>query len=154
MDELHYLNYCGSIYRKSQLFIKAALTDRNMNFSDAMVLIHVCANPGTIQDEISINLSIDKSVVARSLKILVSSGLVTRQEDPTNQRVKKVYPTESAEEFILFWNKVITQWNKTILAGLSPEERIAAVETSYKIKTAAISANIQNEIKQIESVTT
>jgi DNA-binding MarR family transcriptional regulator len=150
MEELHYLNYCGAIYRKSQLFIKAALSDRNMNFSDAMVLIHVCANAGTIQDDIAINLSMDKSVVARSIKVLVSSGLVTRQEDPSNQRVKKVYATESAEEFTLFWNKIIAKWNKTILASLTQEERTAAVETSYKIKMAAISADIQNEIKEIE----
>ena len=150
MEELYFLNYCGAIYRKSQLYIKAALSDRNMSFSDAMVLIYVSANPGTIQDDIGINLSIDKSVVARSIKSLVALGLLTRTDDVSNQRVKKVYTTEAAKEFSTYWNKIISQWNKTILADLTPEERSMVIDANYKIKVSAIAADIQNEIKQIK----
>jgi len=150
MEELYFLNYCGAIYRKSQLYIKAALSDRNMSFSDAMVLIYVSANPGTIQDDIGSNLSIDKSVVARSIKSLVALGLLTRTEDASNQRVKKVYTTEAAKEFSTYWNKIISQWNKTILADLTPEERSIVIDANYKIKVSAIAADIQNEIKQIK----
>ena len=150
MEELYFLNYCGAIYRKSQLYLKAALSDRNMSFSEAMVLIYVSANPGTIQDDIGINLSIDKSVVARSIKTLEASGLLTRTEDVSNQRVKKVYATEAAKEFRTYWNKIIYQWNKTILADLSLEERRMVVDANYKIKASAIAADIQNEIKQIK----
>ena len=150
MEELYFLNYCGAIYRKSQLYIKAALSDRNMSFSDAMVLIYVSANPGTIQDDIGSNLSIDKSVVARSIKSLVALGLLTRTDDVSNQRVKKVYTTEAAKEFSTYWNKIISQWNKTILADLTPEERSIVIDANYKIKISAIAANIQNEIKQIK----
>ena len=150
MEELYFLNYCGAIYRKSQLYIKAALSDRNMSFSDAMVLIYVSANPGTIQDDIGSNLSIDKSVVARSIKSLVALGLLTRTDDVSNQRVKKVYTTEAAKEFSTYWNKIISQWNKTILADLTPEEQSMVIEANYKIKVSAIAADIQNEIKQIK----
>jgi len=150
MEELYFLNYCGAIYRKSQLYIKAALSDRNMSFSDAMVLIYVSANPGTIQDDIGSNLSIDKSVVARSIKSLVALGLLTRTDDVSNQRVKKVYTTEAAKEFSTYWNKIISQWNKTILADLTPEERSIVIDANYKIKISAIAADIQNEIKQIK----
>jgi DNA-binding MarR family transcriptional regulator len=150
MEELYFLNYCGAIYRKSQLYIKAALSDRNMSFSDAMVLIYVSANPGTIQDDIGSNLSIDKSVVARSIKSLEALGLLTRTEDVSNQRVKKVYATEAAKEFKTYWNKIISQWNKTILADLTPEERSMVIDANYKIKISAIAADIQNEIKQIK----
>lgn len=150
MEELYFLNYCGAIYRKSQLYLKAALSDRNMNFSEAMVLIYVSANAGTIQEDIGNNLSINKSVVARSIKTLVGLGLLTRTEDVSNQRVKKVYATEAAKEFRTYWNKIIYQWNKTILADLTPEERSMVVNANYKIKASAIAADIQNEIKQIK----
>ena len=150
MEELYFLNYCGAIYRKSQLYIKAALSDRNMSFSEAMVLIYVSANAGTIQEDIGSNLSIDKSVVARSIKSLVALGLLTRTEDVSNQRVKKVYTTEAAKEFRTYWNKIIYQWNKTILADLTPEERSIVIDANYKIKISAIAADIQNEIKQIK----
>ncbi|MBK1812788.1 winged helix-turn-helix transcriptional regulator [Clostridium sp. YIM B02505] len=150
MEELYFLNYFGAIYRKSQLYIKAALADRNMSFSEAMVLIYVSANPGTIQDDIGTNLSIDKSVVTRSIKNLVALGLLTRTEDSTNQRVKKVYATEAAKEFRIYWNKLIKQWNETLLADLTPEERSIVVSASYKIKTSAITADIQEEVKKIK----
>jgi hypothetical protein len=40
--------------------------------------------------------------------------------------------------------------NKTILADLTPEERSMVVDANYKIKLAAIAADIQDEIKQLK----
>ena len=73
--------------------------------------------------------------MARSIKSLVSLGLLTRTDDAANQRVKKVYVTEvteAAKEFKVYWTKVVNQWNQTILADLTPEERtiIAALRPS------------------------
>ena len=89
MEELYFGSYYGALYRKTQLYLRAALSDRNMSFSEAIVLIYVYGNPGTIQDNIAFGLSIDKSVVARSIKSLVALGFLTRTEDITNQRVKR-----------------------------------------------------------------
>jgi len=150
MDELYFGSYYGALYRKTQLYLRAALSDRNMSFSEAIVLIYVYGNPGTIQDNIAIGLSIDKSVVARSIKSLVALGFLIRTEDAANLRVKKVYVTESAKEFKTYWHKVVHQWNQTILADLTPEERSMVVGANYKIKESAIAADIEMEIKKLD----
>ena len=150
MEELFFGSYYGVLYRKTQLYLRTALSSRNMSFSEAIVLIYVYSNPGTIQDDIAIGLSIDKSVVARSIKSLIALGLLIRTEDATNLRVKKVFITEAAYEFKAYWNKVVNQWNQTILADLTPEERTKVVDAVYKIKESAIAADIQKEIEQIK----
>lgn len=150
MKELYFSRCYGFLYRKTQLYFRAALADRNMGFSEAIVLMYVYDNPGTIQDNIASGLSINKSAVARSIKCLVALGFLTRTEDMDNQRVKKVYVTEATEEFKVYLNKVINQWNQIILSDLTPEERTIVVSANYKMKEAVMAADIQKEIEKIK----
>ena len=150
MVELYFGSYYGALYRKTQLYLRASLSDSNMSFSEAIVLMYVDANPGTIQDNIASGLSIDKSVVARSVKSLVELGLLTRTEDIDNQRVKKVYATKASQGFKSYWTKVVHQWNEIIFADLTTEERNMVVNANYKIKESALAADIQKEMKKIK----
>jgi DNA-binding MarR family transcriptional regulator len=140
----------GAIFRKTQLYLKAALTDQIINnTSEAIILMYVFDNPGTIQDDIANGLSIDKSVVARSIKSLVEIGYLIRKEDKSNQRVKKVYVTEAAEDFKHYWDKVVYQWEQVILANLSSDERNIVLNANLKIKESTISADILETLDKI-----
>lgn len=138
----------GAIFRKTQLYLKAALTDQIINnTSEAIILMYVFDHPGTIQDDIASGLSIDKSVVARSIKSLVEIGYLIRKEDKSNQRVKKVYVTEAAEDFKQYWDKIVYQWEQVILADLNPDERNIVVNANIKIKESVLSTNIHEILR-------
>jgi DNA-binding MarR family transcriptional regulator len=150
MKELYFSRYYGLLYRKTQLYFRAALADRNMSFSEAIVLMYVYDNPGTIQDNIASGLSIDKSAVARSIKSLVALGFLTRTEDVDNQRVKKVNVTNLAEELKVYLDKAVDRWNQIIFSDLTPEERTLVVRANYKMKETVMAADIQKEIEKIK----
>lgn len=149
MKELYFSRYYGFLYRKTQLYFRAALADRNISFSEAIVLMYVYDNPGTIQDNIASGLSIDKSAVARSIKSLVALGFLTRTEDVDNQRVKKVNVTKITEELKVYLDKVVNQWNEIIFSDLTAEERTMVVSANHKMKEAVMATDIQKEIEKI-----
>ena len=95
MHTIHFGRWFGSLYRKTQTYMKESFKTLGLGFSDSIVLVTVCIHEGISQDEISSRLAIDKAVTAKSVKNLESKGLITREVNSANQRIKKVFPTSA-----------------------------------------------------------
>lgn len=94
VDITHYGEIVGIAYRKFQTYVNTRLIKFNISFSEYMILIKVYEKEGLSQDDISTLLYIDKSMVARNLKLLEEKNFIQRISGVSNKRVKHVYPTD------------------------------------------------------------
>ena len=86
------------------------------------LVLSICRNPGSSQDELAKNICIDKSGVARALAALESKGFVERKTDPENKRRTLVFPTEKMTESLPVVRSITSEWNKLVAEGISEEE--------------------------------
>lgn len=87
-------------------------------------LIHaVRKHPGITQKELSAQMGVDKSAVARQVANLISKGYLTRAENPADGRSQLVYPTEKANSLKSSRAHVEAEFYEWLLEELSDNER-------------------------------
>lgn len=91
----------------------------------------VCRDPGISQEELSRELCLHKSNVARHLAFLEDYGYIKREKSAADKRELLVYPTEKMTEFLPHLRAVSREWNSYLTEGLSDEE----LESFYSIMT-------------------
>jgi DNA-binding MarR family transcriptional regulator len=74
---------------------------------------------GLSQDELSRRVGVDKSNTSRALAKLESYGLIRRESDLENHRVKRVYLEAKAREIKNEFIKIQEKWNSILVAGFS-----------------------------------
>lgn len=89
----------------------------------ARFLIEISGAPGISQDGLSQKLGVDKSNVTRQAAFLEEGGYLTRESDPADKRVLRLYATEKALALIEPLKKETQQWEHTLLDTLSPGEQ-------------------------------
>lgn len=71
-----------------------AFMDRiGMHRAQAILLCTVCAAEGLTQSEIATRLAVQGATVTSMLQRMEEAGLITRQRDPDDNRLVRVYPT-------------------------------------------------------------
>jgi DNA-binding MarR family transcriptional regulator len=74
---------------------------------------------GLSQDELSRRVGVDKSNTSRALTKLEFYGLIRRESDLENHRVKRVYLETKAREIKNEFMKIQEKWNSIVVAGFS-----------------------------------
>ena len=74
---------------------------------------------GLSQDELSRRVGVDKSNTSRALAKLERYGLIRRESDLKNHRVKRVYLEPKAREIKNEFIKIQEKWNTVLVAGFS-----------------------------------
>ncbi len=74
---------------------------------------------GLSQDELSRRVGVDKSNTSRALTKLEFYGLIRRESDLKNHRVKRVYLEPKAREIQNEFIKIQEKWNAALVAGFS-----------------------------------
>ena len=116
MGNFNITSRCASAYR-DEMLSEFGLTDAQYPY-----VLRVTRSPGITQDELSRQLCIHKSNVARQVAILEQNGFLSRAEDSSDRRIRHLYPTEKATELIPKIREVLRAWNKFVMADLSEEE--------------------------------
>ena len=83
---------------------------------------------GASQEELASMLYLDKAVVTRSLASLEQKGMVHREQDGRDRRIKRIYPTEFAQTQKTFLQGIIRAWVRYLAAGMEQAE----VETTIR----------------------
>lgn len=133
----------GIFTRKNQAFMKLAFRELGLSVPESIVFIHVCNNPGIIQDEIATQLAYDNAVVTRCLKQLESKALVDRIVDKDNQRKKCVYPGSKARETKQKIDVALTCWDKYAFEGFSKKEQNQMIDDLRRLKNASLKIDIK-----------
>lgn len=149
----HFSSYGGVFFRKSQAYMTAAFKKMGLSFLEGIILINVCENPGTIQEQIAYNLALDVAAVARCLKQMESRALLRREIDVHNQRTKKTYATDLGNVNKETLDAIMQQWNEVLFEGLTDEEINEMINALFKLREISIKIDtnqvLNNRLKGI-----
>lgn len=84
------------LYRKSHIWLNNGCAQCQLTAAQAVVILIVCDFETLTQDEITKRLSLDKSVIAKTVNKLEESGFLVRTTNAKDKRTYDIRPTESA----------------------------------------------------------
>ena len=106
-----------------------AIEDLGLSTSTYSPLEMIVQNPGITQQEISDELSIDKSCTSRSCRFLEENGFIRREKSPDCTHGFKCFPTGKAEAA---WENII-EIEKTHIHALFHEIDTQELETASEL---------------------
>ena len=117
-----YLRYINKIARCTTRYRGEQLKEYGLKGCHFVYLIHVCANPGLSQDEISKNIYINKSNVARQLAFLEEQGFVYRLPREEDKRVTEVFPTKKTLDMYPRLREILREWADFVFSDFTQDE--------------------------------
>ena len=109
--------------RCSQLYRSERLEKVGLSGGQYVYISCACRSPGISQEQMSRQILINKSNVARQLASLEQNGFVRREPDAKDRRVMRVYPTERAMEVYPYIQQVLADWRHYLTEDFTDEER-------------------------------
>ncbi|MFF2908677.1 MarR family winged helix-turn-helix transcriptional regulator [Paenibacillus sp. NPDC057934] len=100
-----------------------------------LYLVRICENPGIIQERVADMLKVDRTTASRSIKNLVSGGLIEKQSDPDNKKILKLYPTAEGRRIYPFLKREEEYSNSVALQGFSEAELEVALKLLHRMRT-------------------
>ena len=105
-----------------------------MTRSHWRAVLYIWRTPGISQTELSEILDLSRMGVTGLIDRMENKGLVCRQDDPSDRRVKRIYLTESTAELI---PKITAIGGETIgdfFAGIDETSQEALIDLLLKVK--------------------
>ena len=124
MKRLNNIARCQSAFRRSRLNL-------DIPPSRHAYILSICRAPGRTQDELSADICVNKSTVARVLDSLEELGYVRRTPSEEDKRCLLVYPTDKMLEVLPAIKEVTKSWNSLITEGI-PEEELETFNSVLK----------------------
>ena len=136
------------LYRQFNLFINHELSDVELNATDLMYLGTLFSKEGITQDDLAKDFCVDKAATARSMRKLERKGIITRQSDKDDRRVKKIYLTEKAYEYKSLMKSIKEKWMKICNTSMN-ENEVEQFAQNLEIITEHVKKvnNMKSEVK-------
>lgn len=125
------------ISRLSTLFVGREMSRLGFGQGQFFFLTALYGEEGLSQDELSRRVGVDKSNTSRALAKLEQYGLIRRQSDPHNHRVKKVFLAPDALKVRNELRKIQNRWNEELLDGFSETEKRVLLSAVRKMAANA-----------------
>lgn len=117
------IHVCFSrIQRALRSDLNRAMEDTGLSPAEVQALRYITFHKAMSQRELSEDMGIDKGATSRLVCILEEKGLVRRESDPSDGRIKRIVPTEAAREIherAVDQQAVFYDW---LLEELTPDE--------------------------------
>lgn len=84
------------LYRKSHIWLNNGCARYGLTAAQAVVILIVCDFKALTQDDITKRLSLDKSVIAKTVTKLEELGFIVRTTNAKDKRTYDICPTEKA----------------------------------------------------------
>lgn len=110
------------LFRQMNLFLNRELLDEKLTSSDVLYLALLYEQDGRTQDEMAEAYTVDRAATTRSLQGLEKKGLVRREVDTFDRRIRRVYLTEKAIR------RMADDLADALFEGMSEEEVKAFME--------------------------
>ena len=123
--------------RCSQEFRLHEMSELEISPCHHIYIYCLCYNPGVSQEDLVKMVHVNKSNVARALKVLQDDGFVYKEIDDLDKRISRIYPTEKAKALLPKLREKMQYWNEIIMAGLSEEEQDKLYELLKKVTVNA-----------------
>ena len=121
----------GVLFRKWQGGVSQALGDLPRGARGFQILITVTEDEPPTQAALAAHLGIDRTVLTYVLDDLVDAGVLERQVDPADRRVRRLAPTVAGRALAAQLSERVASAETELLAGLSADEQ-QALRTSLQ----------------------
>jgi DNA-binding MarR family transcriptional regulator len=131
----------GIIYREYVQFINELLKESQLTFADSIFLCNIAVNSGCSQEDISLNLHIDRAAVARSIKKMEECGFVLVSRDKNDSRKKILELSDNGKKLYEMVNSANEERLSTLLKGCSQKNAeifFSVLETCAKNSVDAV----------------
>lgn len=109
--------------RCSLQYRSKAFEDIKLCGNHHMYIFVLCRKPGISQEELVKSIHVNKSNVARSLKILEEDGFIYKEISSSDKRSNLIYPTPKAYDVLPFIREKISSWNEILSFSLTDVEK-------------------------------
>lgn len=111
------------LYRKSHIWLNNGCTQYSLTAAQAVVILIVCDFKSLTQDEITKRLSLDKSVIAKTVTKLEERGFIIRSTNAKDKRTYDISPTQKAWEVYPFVKEQIDESFQRMTQQMTDQER-------------------------------
>ena len=111
------------LYRKSHIWLSEGCAPCGLTAAQAVVILVVCDHGALTQDEITKRLSLDKSVIAKTVARLEETGFLSRRTTPTDTRTYDIHPTEKARAVYPALQGQVDEGFRRMTARMTDRER-------------------------------
>lgn len=111
------------LYRKSHIWLNSSCARHHLTAAQALVILIVCDFKLLTQDEITKRLSLDKSVIAKTVTKLEESGFLLRTTNARDKRTYDIRPTEKSWAVYPSIQKEIEECFQRMTQRMSDAER-------------------------------
>ena len=117
-----FMKMLNNISRSQAIYRHSKISADDLHSSHYSFVLAICRAPGRSQEEITQNICLNKSTVARSLAQLEENAYVVRIPKTEDKRCLLVYPTEKMYELMPTLRTIVSDWYDHILEGISEDE--------------------------------
>lgn len=111
------------LYRKSHIWLNNGCLQHHLTAAQALIILIVCDFKTLTQDEITKRLSLDKSVIAKTVTKLEELGFLIRMTNAKDKRTYDIHPTERAWEVYPFIKEEIEACFQRMTQQMTEAER-------------------------------
>lgn len=111
------------LYRKSHIWLNNGCAQYSLTAAQAVVILIVCDFKSLTQDEITKRLSLDKSVIAKTVTKLEERGFIIRSTNAKDKRTYDISPTPKAWEVYPFVKEQIDESFQRMTQQMTDKER-------------------------------
>lgn len=111
------------LYRKSHMWLNNGCAQYHLTAAQAVVILIVCDFNQLTQDDITKRLSLDKSVIAKTVNKLEETGFLLRTTNAKDKRTYDIRPTEKAWEVYPVVKEQIEQTFQRMTQQMTDTER-------------------------------
>jgi len=106
------------LYRSTQKYYDARLTDFGVGYGQVIPLMMVNENEGITMKELSTMGSFDKGTITKTMARLEKQGYIRMADNPNDRRSKLLYTTEEAKDLITALYIIRKDWMAQLTRGL------------------------------------
>lgn len=111
------------LYRKSHIWLNNGCARYHLTAAQAVVILIVCDFNVLTQDEITKRLSLDKSVIAKTVTKLEETGFLVRTTNARDKRTYDIRPTEKAWNVYPFVKEQVEESFRHMTQQMTDAER-------------------------------
>jgi DNA-binding MarR family transcriptional regulator len=111
------------LYRKSHIWLNNGCAQYDLTAAQAVIILIVCDFKMLTQDDITKRLSLDKSVIAKTVTKLEERGFIVRTTNAKDKRTYDICPTEKAWEAYPFIKEQIDECFQRMTQQMTDGER-------------------------------
>lgn len=126
------------IFRYSRMFCERRLSNINVGFTEALILMYLNDGETVNQETIAKNFMLDKGAIAKTLTKLEEKNLIQRKDNLNNRREKLVTLTKEGKGIFGAMNDEVLEWHEGLFSGLTKQEIDQIVAIINKLATNAI----------------